>query len=129
VDDHRDPPTSRAQTTESNAPGSRRSPQPLPMDTDAISIAAQILPNWEIETTTNLPLHLHHCHDCLLFMEHIKQNLQGGALSLYLKRQRKHWRWVLHDKMRDELSKRYKDGLEEGERNIETLEDKLDYYH
>ena len=31
--------------------------------------------------------------------------------------------------MRDELSESFKDGLREGEKNIETLEDKLDYFH
>jgi predicted RNase H-like nuclease (RuvC/YqgF family) len=99
------------------------------MGTSAFDIAAQILPNWEIETTMNLPLHLHRCHDCMLFIEHVKQNLQGGALSIYLEHQRKHWRRTLCDEMRDKLSEKYKDGLEEGERNIETLEDKLDYFH
>ena len=36
---------------------------------------------------------------------------------------------MLHKEMRDELSKSFKDGLREGEKNIETLEDKLDYFH
>ena len=36
---------------------------------------------------------------------------------------------MLCDEMRDELSKAYKDGLREGEHNIETLEDKLNYFH
>ena len=99
------------------------------MDADTINIVSQILPDWEIEVTTNLPLHMCHCHDCLLFTEHIKQNLQGGAISIYLKHQKKHWRCMLHDEMRDELSEAIKDGLREGEHNIETLEDKLDYFH
>ena len=113
---------------ETNALGSRNPKAPL-MDADTINIVSQILPDWEIEVTTNLPLHMCHCHDCLLFMEHIKQNLQGGAISIYLKCQKKHWRCMLHDEMRDELSEAYKDGLREGEHNIETLEDKLDYFH
>jgi hypothetical protein len=114
---------------ESDALGSRRSPQAPMTGTNVFDIAAQILPDWEIEMTTNLLLHLRQCHNCLLFIEHVKQNLQGGALSIYLERQRKHWRRMLYDEMRDELSEKYKDGLEEGERNIEMLEDKLDYFH
>ena len=85
------------------------------MATDAIDLASQILPDWEIDANLNLPLHMHRCRDCLLFMKHIKENLQGRAVLLYLKRQRKHWRCVLCDEIRDELDKAYKDGLKEGE--------------
>ena len=118
----------RVRAMETNASGSRNPETPL-VDADAINIVSQILPDWEIDATTNLPLHMHCCHDCLLFMEHVKQNLQGGALSIYLECQKKHWRHMLCNKMRDELSKAYKDGLREGEHNIEMLEDKLDCFH
>ena len=85
------------------------------MATDVIDLASQILPDWEIDVNLNLPLHMHRCRDCLLFMKHVKENLQGGAMSLYLERQRKHWRHVLRDEIRDELNEAYKDGLKEGE--------------
>ena len=114
---------------EANAPGSRRSPDVAQMATDMIEIASQILPDWEIDVTMNLQLHMCQCHDCALFLRHVKENLQGGVLSLYLERQKKHWQHVLHEEMRDELSESFKDGLREGEKNIETLEDKLDYFH
>ena len=113
---------------ETNAAGLRNPKTPL-ADANAINIVSQILPDWEIDATTNLPLHMRHCHDCLLFAEHIKQKLQGGALSIYLEHQKKHWRHMLCDEMRDELSEAYKDSLREGEHNIETLEDKLDYFY
>ena len=99
------------------------------MATDAIDLVSQILPDWEIDANLNLLLHMHCCCDCLLLIKHIKENLQGGAVLLYLKRQRKHWRQVLRDEIRDELDEAYKDGLKEGERNIETLEEKLGYFH
>jgi hypothetical protein len=51
------------------------------------------------------------------------------TLSIYLERQKKHWRRVLHDEMREEIDEAYKDGLKDGEKDIETLEDKLDYFH
>ena len=85
------PPILRARVTEANAPGLRRSPDVAQMATDVIEIASQILPDWEIDVTTNLPLHMHQCCDCVLFLRHVKENLQGGVLSLYLERQKKHW--------------------------------------
>jgi hypothetical protein len=129
IDDSRSAPASRTRVTESNAPGSRRGPEAPLVSIDAINIAALILPDWEIEGTTNLPLHMHGCQDCLRFIEHVRQNLQGGALSMYLERQKKHWRRVLRDEIREELDEAYKDGLKEGEKDVETLEDKLDYFH
>ena len=99
------------------------------MATDVIDLASQILPDWEIDANLNLPLHMRRCRNCLLFTKHIKENLQGGAMLLYLKCQRKHWRCMLHDKIRDKLNKAYKDGLKEGERNIKMLEEKLGYFH
>jgi hypothetical protein len=129
IDDSRNAPAPRARVTESNAPGSWRGPDAPLMSINTIDIAALILPNWEIEGTTNLLLHMHGCQDCLRFIEHVRQNLQGGALSIYLERQKKHWRQVLHDEMREEIDEAYKDGLKDGEKDIETLEDKLDYFH
>jgi hypothetical protein len=99
------------------------------MSINAIDIAALILPDWEIEGTTNLLLHMCSCQDCLRFIEHVRQNLQGGTLSIYLECQKKHWRRVLRDEIREELDEAYKDGLKEGEKDIETLKDKLNYFH
>jgi hypothetical protein len=91
-DVRRNAPALHSRATEPSAPGSRRSPEVSPMEVDAINVTAQILPNWEIDVTTNMMLHLHCCRDCLLFSKHAHQYLQGGALAIYLKRQRKHWR-------------------------------------
>jgi hypothetical protein len=129
IDDSRSAPASRTRVTESNAPGSQRGPEAPLVSIDAIDIAALILPDWEIEGTTNLLLHMHGCQDCLRFIEHVRQNLQGGALSIYLEHQKKHWRHVLHNEIREELDEAYKDSLKEGEKDVETLEDKLDYFH
>jgi hypothetical protein len=82
VDDSRNAPAARTRVMESNAPGSWRGPDALLMSIDAIDIAALILPDWEIKGTTNLPLHMCGCQDCLRFIEHVRQNLQGGALSV-----------------------------------------------
>ena len=129
VDNHQGLQVSHSRVTEANALGSRRSPEVSPMATDMIDLASQILPDWEIDANLNLPLHMCRCCDCLLFTKHVKENLQGGAMLLYLECQRKHWRQVLHDEIRDELDEAYKDGLKEGERNIKTLEEKLGYFH
>jgi hypothetical protein len=127
IDDSRSAPASHTRVMESNALGSRRGPEAPLVSIDAIDIAALILPDWEIEGTTNLPLHMRGCQDCLRFIEHVRQNLQGGALSIYLERQKKHWRCVLRDEIREDEA--YKDSLKEGEKDVETLEDKLDYFH
>jgi hypothetical protein len=81
------------------------------MDVDAIDIIVQILPDWEIDTVTNLPIHMRGCTDCALFVKHVRQNLQGGSLPIYLERQRKHWRCMLHDEIKEQVDEAYKDGL------------------
>jgi hypothetical protein len=119
----------RARATETSTPGSRRGPEDNRMDVDAINIVAQILPDWEIDTVTNLPIHMRGCTDCTLFVKHVRQNLQGGSLPIYLECQRKHWLRVLHNKIKEQVDKAHKDGLNDGERDIAKLEEKLGYYH
>jgi hypothetical protein len=72
----------RARATETSTPGSRRGPEDNRMDVDTINIVVQILPDWEINTVTNLPIHMWGCTDCALFVKHVRQNLQGRSLCI-----------------------------------------------
>ncbi|KAF8630612.1 hypothetical protein AX17_005364 [Amanita inopinata Kibby_2008] len=103
----------------------RRSPSPQD-DCNAAAILSQITPDWEVHHETHLPLHPKQCTDCAHFSKHVVETTQGGALTIFLEKQKRHWQRVLHEEMQDKLDNTYYAGLRKGDRSISELEDELE---
>ena len=96
---------------------------------DAASVLAHIKPEWEVDQTMRLPLHMRNCADCAHFAKHVAEETQGGALALLIDKLKKHWRRELGDEVREDCNEAFRDGLREGDKKIEELEEELDRSH
>jgi ribonuclease HII len=67
----------------------------------AASILSKVLPEWEIDETTHIPIYMTKCKDCFQFTTHIASQTQGGALEILNGKQRLHWHKVLEKEMRE----------------------------
>jgi hypothetical protein len=93
---------------------------------DAAAVFLCILPEWEIEETMHIPIHMTKCQDCTLFAEHVQRQTQGGALEILNDKQRCHWRQVLENEFKKDRDEDRKAELREHEQETEELNDELE---
>ena len=104
-------------------PPSRR---PISPHINAAAIFSRVLPEWEIEETTHIPIHMTRCQDCALFASHVASQAQGGALEILNDKQRRHWRQMLEEEFRKVQDESFQQGLKESGEETERLKDELD---
>ncbi len=113
-----------------------RSPSPNPRGSstrrrplDAADLLSRVLPEWEIHETTHILLHLTKCDSCADFASHVANQTQGGALEIFIDKQRRHWRRVFEEDNRLDRKDAFQAGVRSADREIDELKDDLDRCH
>jgi septal ring factor EnvC (AmiA/AmiB activator) len=102
---------------------------------DVATILSGVLPEWEVEETTHIPMHMKNCEDCVHFALHVASQTRGGASEILIEKQKRHWRKVLErdfKKVREDgrkLADKEKDSeIERLNNEVEDLRDKISWY-
>jgi len=96
---------------------------------NAVDLLSQVKPEWEIHEATHILLHLTNCDDCGAFASHVASQTQGGALEIFIDKQRRHWRRVFEEDNRLDRNDAYQAGVQSADREVDDLKDKLDRCH
>jgi hypothetical protein len=81
----------RTQSPSSHQAGSRASTRRLMSPSahlDVVMILSGMLPEWEVEETTHIPMHMKNCKDCIHFALHITSQTRSGALEILIEKQK-----------------------------------------
>lgn len=109
--------------------GSRRKRTRLPSPAcqlNAAAILSHVLPEWEIEETTHIPIHRGNCKDCIQFALHVTSQAQGSASNILIDKQRRHWCKVLEGEFSERLDEKRQANNKEKDEEIKQLRDEAD---
>jgi hypothetical protein len=103
---------------------------------DVATILSGVLPEWEVEETTHIPMHMKNCEDCIHFALHVASQTRGSTSEILIEKQKRHWCKVLEKdfkKAREDgrkLTDKEKDSeIERLNNEVEDLRDKISWYH
>ncbi|KAF8701257.1 hypothetical protein AX14_000491 [Amanita brunnescens Koide BX004] len=98
-------------------------------------ILSSVLPEWEVQETTHIPMHMKNCEDCVQFALHVASQTRGGASEILIEKQKRHWRKVLEREFRKarEEGRKLTDKEKDDEikclnNEADKLKDKLRWY-
>ncbi|KAF8699729.1 hypothetical protein AX14_000911 [Amanita brunnescens Koide BX004] len=98
-----------------------------PGQISATSIFARVLPEWQIEEITHIPIHMTRCNQCANFATHVANQTQGGTLEILNEKQRHHWKHILEMDFRQDCEDAFRKGTQENEKEIEELKDEIQW--